>query len=138
MRGALTVVAVILVAAVLCGMGNLGETPEGTVPKTAVNIAAHITDRSGVKTDVARFSMDGKVSLLGRRGAGEISILIRDLKEITFGTPSGEIVTADLLFKDGNRVQLTVPKSATFYGDTGYGAYWIAANVRPMKVAAIQ
>lgn len=127
MRGVLTTVLLLLAAAMLTGMGGLGGTPEGTVPKTEENIKAQIVDRSGVSTELSRFSMDGEVFLDGRRGEGHMSVFFRDLKEVSFGPVSGEDVPADLLLKSGSRLLLKVRKSAVFYGDTGSGAYRISA-----------
>lgn len=128
MRCALTAVLVLLTATMLMGMGNLGGTPEGTVPKTEENIKAQIIDRSGVSTELSRFSMGGNVFLEGRRGEGQMSVFFRDLKEVSFGPVSGNEAPADLLLKSGNRLQLKVNKSAVFYGDTGSGAYRISAS----------
>ena len=128
MRGLLTAVLILLAAAMLTGMGNLGGTPEGTVPKVEENVKARIVDRLGVSTEVSSFSMDGKVFLEGRRGEGRMNVLFHDLKEVSFGQVSGEDVAADLLLTSGNRHQLKVNKSAVFYGDTGYGAYHISAG----------
>lgn len=128
MRCALTAVLVLLTATMLMGMGNLGGTPEGTVPKTEENIKAQIIDRSGVSTELSRFSMGGNVFLEGRRGEGQMSVFFRDLKEVSFGPESGNEAPADLLLKSGNRLQLKVNKSAVFYGDTGSGAYRISAS----------
>ena len=128
MRGVLTAIPVLLTAIVLMGMGSLGGPPEGTVPKTSENIKAQIVDRSGVSTELSRFSMDGNVFFKGKLGAGEMSVLFHDLEEISFGPASGEEVPADLLLKSGARHQLKVHKSAVFYGDTGYGAFNISAH----------
>jgi len=128
MRGALTVILVLLAAAMLTGMGNLGGTQEGTVPKTKENIKAQIVDRSGVSTDLTRFSQAGEVFIEGRRGDGHLSVLFRDLKEINFGPVSGNDVPADLLLKTGAHLHLKLNKGAIFYGDSGYGAYRIAAG----------
>lgn len=128
MRGALIALLIILAAAVLAGMANLGGAPEGTVPKAGENITAQIVDRSGVTTDLKWFSMDGKIFLEGRRGDGKMSIPIHDLKEVTFGPVSGDDVPADLLLKSGERRQLKLLKGAVFHGDTGYGAYRISAG----------
>lgn len=128
MRVALTAVLVLLTTAMLMGMGNLGGTPEGTVPKTEENIKAQIVDRSGVSTELSRFSMGGNVFLEGQRGEGRMSVFFRDLKEVSFGPVSGNETPADLLLKSGSRLQLKVNKSAVFYGDTGYGAYRISAS----------
>lgn len=127
MRGLPTAVLALLAAAMLTGMGGLGGAPEGTVPKTEENIKAQIVDRSGVSIELVRFSVDGKVFLDGRRGEGKMSVFFRDLKEVSFGPMSGDEAPAELLLKSGSRVQLKVPKSAVFYGDTGSGAYRISA-----------
>ena len=128
MRGALTVILVLLAATMLMGMGNLGGTPEGTIPKTKENFKVLIVDRSGVSTDLSRFSMAGEVFVEGRRGDGLMSVLFRDLKEIIFGPVSGNDAPADLLLKSGSHVNLKVNKNALFYGDSGYGAYRISAG----------
>ena len=127
MRSALPAIVVILTATMLMGMGGLGGTPEGTVPKTDEDIRAQVVDRAGVSTALSRFSRDGKVFLEGRRGEGEVSVFFRDLKEVSFGKLSGDEVPADLLLTSGTRIQLKIPKNTVFHGDTGYGAYWISA-----------
>lgn len=128
MRNLLTVALILLTAALLTGMGNLGGTPEGTVPKTDENIRAQLVDRAGVSTELSRFSMGGNVVFEGRRGEGTMSLFFRDLKEVSFGPVSGSDVPADLLLKSGKQIQLKVSKSAIFYGDTGSGSYRIAAG----------
>ena len=128
MRGVWRVVLAIMTASLLTGMGNLGGTPEGTVPKTEENFKARVVDRSGVTTEVEHLSLDGKVFLEGGRGEGKITIRFRDLKEVGFGAVQGNEVAADLLFKSGEHQQLKVPKNALFYGDAGYGVFRIAAG----------
>lgn len=128
MRNLLTVALALLTAVLLMGMGNVGGTPEGTVPKTEENIRAQLVDRSGVSNELTRFSMDGNVFLNGRRGEGQMSVFFRDLNEVSFGLVSGKDAPADLLLKSGKHVQLKVNKSAIFYGDTGSGAYHISAG----------
>jgi hypothetical protein len=128
MQSALTLVLVLLSAIVLTGMGNLGGTPEGTVPLTEENIKAQVVDRSGVTTELSRFSMDGKIFLEGRRGEGQMSVFFHNIKEVSFGAVSGNDVTADLLLKSGSRLQLKVRKSATFFGDAKDGVYRISAG----------
>ena len=128
MRGAVTAMLVLITAVMLMGMGNLGGAPEGTVPKTDENIKVLVVDRAGVSTELSQFSLDGKVFLAGRRGEGEVNVLFHNLKEVSFGAVSGEDVAADLLLKSGSRQQLRVNKGVIFYGDTGYGAFHIAAH----------
>jgi hypothetical protein len=121
-------VLALLATVLLTGMGNIGGPAEGTVPKTDENIAVRLVDRGGVATDLSRFSMDGSVTFKGRRGEGEVSIFLRDLKEVVFVPAGDSDVTADLLLKSGKRVQLKVKRSVPFYGDTGAGAYHITAG----------
>lgn len=128
MRSIVTTMLVLLTASVLMGMGNLGGTPEGQVPKTDENIKVQLIDRSGVSTELTKFSMNGKVFLEGKRGEGEMSVFFHDLKEVSFNPVSGDTVPAELLLKSGSRIQLKIPKGAVFHGDTGVGAYRISAH----------
>ncbi len=128
MRGLLTAVLLLLGTLMLTGMGSLGGAPEGTVPKTDENIKAQLVDRSGVTSELTTFSMDGNVFLDGKRGEGNMSVKFHDLKEITFGPVSGDLVPADLFLKAGGKLQLRVSKSAVFYGDMGTGAFRIPAH----------
>ena len=128
MRNLLKVVMALLAVVLLMGMGSLGGTSDGTIPKTSENVRAQLVDRSGVSSELTRFSMDGNVALNGRRGDGQVSVPFRDLKEVSFGPVSGSDAPADLLLKSGKRIQLKVEKSAIFYGDMGSGTYRITAE----------
>lgn len=128
MRSIVKAALVLLTAALLMGMGSLGGAPEGEVPKTDENLKVQLTDRTGVRIELTRFSMNGKVFLEGKRGAGEMNVFFHDLKEIGLGPASGDTVQADLLLKSGRRLQLNVRESAVFYGDTGEGTYQISAH----------
>ena len=119
---------VLFTATLLMGMGNMGGTPEGTVPKTDENISVQLIDRSGVSTELTRFSLNGNVFIEGRRGDGMMSVHFHDLQEVSFGPVSNNDVPADLLLRAGSRLQLRVNKNTPFYGDTGHGAYWIPAG----------
>ncbi|OGW37698.1 MAG: hypothetical protein A2X58_03310 [Nitrospirae bacterium GWC2_56_14] len=128
MRGLLTAVLAVLAACLLMGMGNLGGTPEGEIPKTDQNFRVTLVDRSGVSSELSRFSLDGNLFVKGKRGEGEVSIYFRNIREIHFGPVSGSDVPADLVQATGSRVQLKVNKDSMFFGDTGYGAYRIPAS----------
>ena len=128
MRKLMTAALVLVTTAVLMGMGSLGGAPEGEVPKTDENIKVQLTDRSGMKVELTRFSMNGKVFLEGKRGAGDMSVFFHDLKEIGFGPVSGDTVPGDLLLKSGRHLQLNIRTGAVFHGDTGEGAYQISAS----------
>lgn len=128
MRGALTAALIFFSACMLVGMGNLGGTPEGEIPKPDENVKVQVVDRSGVSTELSRFSMDGKVFFKGKRGEGDMTVFFRDLKEASFDPMKGNDAPANLLLKSGSRLQLNVNKSAVFFGDTGHGAFRISAG----------
>lgn len=128
MKGFSACIPIVLVAALLMGMGGLGGEPEGTVPETDENIRARILDRSGVMTELTLFSMDGKVFLTGQRGSGEITVFFKNIRELDFNKVVGENIPAKLQLQSGEVLDLEVKKRAVFYGDTGYGAFQIRAR----------
>lgn len=128
MRGALTVVLAILAGCLLMGMGSLGGTPEGEIPKPDKNFRVMLVDTSGVPSELTRFSMDGNLFVKGKRGEGEVTVPFGNIREVHFGQVSDSDVPADLVQTSGARIQLRVNKSATFFGDTGYGTYRIPAG----------
>lgn len=119
---------VLLSVGVLMGMGSLGGQPEGTVPKASVNMAAKVTDRSGVTTRLAEFSAGGKVFLQGRRGDGMVTVDFSKMHSIDFGEVAGDDVPATVHLKTGESLELKVRKRQVFYGSTGYGAFQITAG----------
>jgi len=128
MKGVSAVILMVFVAALLMGMGGLGGAPEGTVPETDENITARVLDRSGVTTELTRFSMDGKVFLTGQRGNGEITVFFKNIRTLDFDQVAGEHIPAKLQLLSGKALDLEVKKRAVFYGSTGYGAFQIRAR----------
>jgi hypothetical protein len=128
MRGIVTTGLVLLTAAILMGMGNMGGTPEGSVPNTSENIKVQLVDRKGVAVELSRFSMDGKIYLEGNLGEGTMSVNFGDLKEVSFGPVTGDSVPADLLLSSDRHLQLKVHKVTVFYGVTENGAYRISVQ----------
>ena len=128
MRGIVTIVLLVTIGVVLSGMGNMGGTPEGTVPNAPENFKVQLIDRAGVTTELSRFSMEGKVFFEGELGEGTMSVSFLDIKEISFGAAGGNLVTADLLLDSGRRIQLKLHNVTMFYGVTGDGAYKISVR----------
>lgn len=128
MKSLLTTIMILLAGLLLTGMGGLGGPPGGTVPETTEDVRVRLTDRSGLTTDLSRFSMDGEVYLVGRRGDGEASVLFRDLDRIDFGQVKGQEVPGDLYLASGKSVRLYIPKRLVFYGRTEFGAFRIQAR----------
>ena len=112
----------------LTGMGNLGGPPEGGIPHPKEDIQARLVDRSGTATELSKFSMDGNTYLEGKRGEGSLAISLGNIRGIEFGQMNGEQVAAKVQLKTGKSVNMQVKSQATFYGDTGYGAFRINAR----------
>lgn len=113
----------------LCGMGNLGGGPEGTVPKTDEDIRVKLTDNSGVVTELTQFSLDGVTALSGTRGSAQVTIMLRNIAAAEFLAGSDKdnvVVTVSL--REGGDVQVKLGSRLLFYGSTGYGAFQIKAR----------
>lgn len=128
MRWGLSSVLLVLLALLLTGMGDLGSAPGGTVPEAEENIRARVVDRTGIVTELTRFSLGGKVFIAGKRGRGEITVFFRDLRKIDFAEVQGENVPAELHLDSGKSLRLEVPKRNVFFGSTGYGTFRIQAR----------
>lgn len=128
MKRGLISLLIVLVSLFCMGMGGLGGQPEGTVPETEVRIQAEIQDRTGTKTNLNQFSMDGKTFLDAWRGQGKLTIPFQHIDTIAFGELKGDEVTVDAKLKSGAVMTLTVRSRSQFYGSTGFGAFQIKAR----------
>jgi len=116
------------VALICMGMGGLGGQPEGSVPKTDIDIHAQVKDRVGTTTDLNQFSMDGKTYLEAWHGKGKLSIPLQQVGTITFGEIKGDAVMAEVRLKSGEAMSLSIRSRVQFYGSTGFGAFQIASR----------
>ncbi|MGW8311603.1 MAG: hypothetical protein ACWGOL_00065 [Desulfuromonadales bacterium] len=123
----------LLVALISMGMGGLGGNPEGTVPKTDVNIQAELKDHGGTVTSLSQFSMDGKTFLEAWKGQGRLTIPFLQIETVSFGETKGDEVKIVARLKSGDVVPLTIRSGAQFYGSTGFGAF----RIRSRDVASI-
>lgn len=128
MQRILMILLMVLVAPICLGMGGMGGYPAGTVPETEVRIAAEVTDRSGTKTSLNQFSMDGQTYLDAWRGQGKLTIPFQHIDSVTFGDVKGGDVMAEVKLKSGNVMTLAVRTRAQFYGSTGFGAFQIKSR----------
>jgi hypothetical protein len=128
MKRILATFSLLAAALLLLGMGDLGGAPAGSVPQTAENLHAVVIDRSGIRTDLSQFSMDGTLFLEGNRGSGKLTVDFKKIAAVDFGQVSGDRVAVSLQLKDGEKIDLMILRRALFYGDTGYGAFKIAAR----------
>lgn len=118
----------LLVAALLSGMGGGGGQPAGKTPETSEDIKAQLVDRQGVAIDLSQFSMNGNVSITGDIGSGDLSLPLSRISHIQFGEVVGEKVPVILRLKSTEKVELSLRKRAIFYGNMGVGAYRIRAD----------
>jgi hypothetical protein len=121
------------IALISLGMGGLGGSPEGTVPKTDVNIQAEVKDHGGTVTSLSQFSMDGKTFLEAWRGQGRLTIPFLQIETVSFDEIKGDEVKIVTRLKSGEVVPLTIRSGAQFYGSTGFGAF----RIRSRDVASI-
>lgn len=123
------ILLLLMISVVVClGMGGLGGQPEGTIPKTDINIRAQLNDHGGISTTLTQFSMDGKTFLEARLGKGQLTIPFQEIDQVAFDKVQGERVRVDVKLKSGESMNLTISSRAQFYGATGFGAYRILAR----------
>lgn len=118
-------VFIALGALILLGMGG---GPQGSVPEPDENYTVSLQDRSGTRSGVSQFSMDGNTYFEGWLGDGKVTVFFQNLKSVEFGDISGEHVHTLLALKTGETLKVTSRKRAMFYGKTSYGNYQIRAS----------
>lgn len=128
MKRILLAAAVLLMAIPLCGMGNLGGSPEGGVPKTEENIKVRLTDRQGVATELNQFSLEGKTAIEGKYGNALMTVFFRNIQRAEFGQADGDDLPVRLFLKTGESLEIKVRKRHIFYGSTSFGALQIRAR----------
>jgi len=124
MKRYLAFICIFFGALALMGMGG---TPQGSIPEPDENLTATLTDRSGVQTEISKFSMDGNVYFEGSLGQGKVTIFFRNMKSLEVGSIQGDEVKVLLHMKSGEDLSVLARKRATFYGDTAYGTFRIRA-----------
>ena len=128
MKRAAIQILLLVIASFCLGMGGLGGQPEGTIPETDVNFQVEVTDRDGVTTSLAKFSMAGKTALDAWRGQGKLTIPFANIDTIVFNDSSGNAVTVEVKLRSGETMMLQVRSRVLFYGSTGFGAYQIRSK----------
>ena len=128
MRKSLSLFFILLPVLFLTGMGGLGGQPSGTTPETRENIAARVVDRQGTSIELSQFSMEGNVSIKGDIGSGNLTVPMKKIEKLTFGSIRGEFVPVTVLLKSEEKIELQMSKRADFYGNMSAGAYRIEAS----------
>ncbi|PLX95489.1 MAG: hypothetical protein C0621_03505 [Desulfuromonas sp.] len=128
MKRILSLFLLLLTAFFLMGMGDLGGTPEGSVPAVDEDYHVQLTDREGVSVSLSQFSMDGNIVLQGKRGSGTMSIPFSALTAIEVTQTRSNDATVNLSLNEGESLQIKIPGRAVFYGSTGFGGYQIRVD----------
>jgi len=116
---------VLLVSTLLSGMGGLGGEPEGSLPDTEKNFSVTVTDRSGVATELSRFSMDGATLLHGQLGAASVTIPFEEIQSASFTTIANDRIKVKLDLKQEKALTLNIRRRSAFAGQMEVGVYRI-------------
>ena len=120
--------ALMLVSAVfLLGMGGLGGTPEGTLPDTDPSVTVSLLDRTGQRSELSQFSIDGRTFLQGTLGRGSVTIPFADILRVSFGDVLREEVAVTVHLRTGKAVELSIRKRSQLAGRLPVGIYRIPA-----------
>jgi len=119
---------VLLTAVILCGMGGLGGEPEGSLPETEHDFAVTVADRSGVATELSRFSMDGSTFLHGQLGDASVTIPFEEIQSASFTTIANDRIKVKLDLRQGNDLTLNIRRRSGFAGQMEVGVYRIKAE----------
>lgn len=125
MKRILSLLLLLFTTLSLMGMGDLGGTPEGSVPAVDEDYRVQLTDREGISVTLTQFSMDGNIVLQGKRGSGTMSVPFSALTGIEVTQTRSSDATVRLTLKEGEPLQIKIPGRAVFYGSTGFGGYQI-------------
>lgn len=128
MRKVCSTLVVLLLAAVLCGMGGLGGEPEGTLPETEFDFSVVVVDRAGVETALSKFSMDGSTFLHGQLGKAAVTIDFNDIASASFKSLANDRIKVALDLKSGEDLFLQIRRRSGFAGQMKVGVYHIRAE----------
>jgi hypothetical protein len=116
---------VLFSAPLLLGMGGGGGKD---VIQPPVDIHAVLTDRDGMRVDLARFNIGGRVDIEGEMGRGTLRVAFENIRSIEFHQEDRSRTLATLQLRTGDVVKLNVRNSLTFYGRTPAGIYEVRAR----------
>ena len=121
--------ALLLAAAWLMGLGNGTDKGESSIPIPQRTFSVRLTDAKGLTMDANRFTWEGKVFLRANYGSATIILPFEKLKSIKVlsekKTDLPDLIAAAVELKSGEKPELTVERSSTDYGETRFGNYEI-------------
>lgn len=112
-------------------MGSLGG---GTIRPPA-DFDARLIDRDGTEVTLHRVNINGRVSLPGRLGRGEVKVPFENISAVEFRQGGPGQTAAVVRLREGEPVTLQVRESLRIYGQTRVGLYEIRArDVRRIEI----
>ncbi len=113
----------------LMGMGELGGTaPLEKIPIPAKDFKVEIIDQLGVKTNLSKFSQEGKVVLAGKRGQAQIAIPFEIISKIEFIKLEGREVILKVSLREPKSYEVKIEKKSKFFGQADFGPLRIEAQ----------
>ncbi len=113
----------------LMGMGELGGTaPLEKIPIPAKDFKVEIVDQQGVKTNLSKFSQEGKVVLAGKRGQAQIAIPFEIISKAEFLKLEGQEVILKVSLREFKSYEIKIEKKSKFFGQADFGPLRIDAQ----------
>lgn len=113
----------------LMGMGELGGTaPLERIPTPAKDFKVEIIDQVGVKTNLTKFSQEGKVVLSGKRGQAQIAIPFEIISKIEFIKLEGQEIILKVSLREPKSYEIKIEKKSKFFGQADFGPLRIEAQ----------
>lgn len=113
----------------LMGMGEMGGTaPLEKIPIPAKDFKVEIIDQIGVKTNLTKFSQEGKVVLSGMRGQAQIAIPFENISKIEFIKLEGQEVILKVSLREPKSYEIKIEKKSKFFGQADFGPLRIAGQ----------
>jgi hypothetical protein len=116
----------------IMGMGEMGgAVPPDKIPTPEKNFAVRVTDREGVQTSLNQFSLEGKVSLAGKRGSATVGIPFEKISQLQIQSVEGNDVQVKVSLRTQETVDIKMEKKAKFYGKADFGSFQV--EVKDLK-----
>ena len=126
MKARLGLVALILCAFFLLGMGNFEQSEKpGEIPHPDKEVSVNISDSDGQVLNLTQFSLNGQPYITGKLGAGQVAIPLEQIRAVSLSSEGKEIL-AKVEMTDHTQMNVYMDKAVTAYGKLKFGTYKIA------------
>jgi hypothetical protein len=119
---------------VLCAMGGQSGPSSLTNPKVKYN--ATLEDIDGRSYKVSGFNLAGETALSGKLGRGTLRVDFTQVAGFEFADDDDAYLTVTVTSSEGDKVDLEIRDSTSFYGTTAAGLLQLRA--RDLKRVTIE